>query len=133
MQVRRALIAFVLVFAGVTVIASIAGPRDEDDPPEPSLPEVRRSPLEGLTVAFRHPVEEAPPVRNVRGGTRVVVRVQAAIAGDVEIPGLGLSTPVAPGTPAVFDILAERPGRYDVVLRSIAGERTQLGSLAVGR
>ncbi|HEX8741767.1 MAG TPA: hypothetical protein VF712_01420 [Thermoleophilaceae bacterium] len=132
MQVRRAIVASVLVFAAVTLIAALAAPREPTGDLPASAQTDRRAPLQAVTVAFRHPVEAEPPVRTVRGGTHVVVRVQAAVAGDVELAGLGLIEPVAPGTPAELDVLATRSGRFDVNLRSVAGERTRLGTLAVG-
>ena len=132
MQVRRALIAFVVVFAVVTLIAAITAPRDDDDDsPATADPAPRAAPSPAVAVRFRHPVEGAPPVRLVRRGSHVAIRVEAGVAGDVEIPGLGLIQPVAPGTPAVFDVLATRAGRYDVSLRSVAAERTKLGTLQV--
>jgi hypothetical protein len=129
-QLRRALIAFAVVFALVTVIAVVSAPSDDDSPatatpsPAPTRPTT-------VPVAFRHPVAGAPPVRPVRSGSHLVIRVEARVAGDIEIPGLGLIQSVAPGTPAVFDVLASRPGRYDVSLRSASGEQIRLGTLEV--
>ena len=132
MQFRRGLIAFVLVLAGVTAIASISAPPEEDNDPDlTAAPRPRAIAPETLQVAFRHPVEAAPPARTVRNGAHVIVRVEARIPGTVEIPGLGLIQAVAPGTPAVFDVIADRTGRYDVSLQSVAGERTELGALVV--
>ena len=130
MQVRRALVVFVVVFAVVTLIAAIAAPREEtDDTPVP--PAAVQQQAATVTVPFRHPVEDAPPVRELRRGSHAVIRVEAGVPGDVEIPALGLVQPVVPGTPAVFDILATRSGRFDVSLLSVAGERTKLGTLVV--
>ena len=131
MQVRRALVAFVVVFAIVTLIAAISAPREDDDSPATTDPAPRAAPSTTVTVRFRHPVEGAPPVRLVRRGSHLAIRVEAGVAGDVEIPGLGLIQPVAPGTPAVFDVLANRTGRFDLSLRSVAAERTKLGTLEV--
>jgi hypothetical protein len=132
MQFRRGLIAFALVLAGVTAIASISPPPDENDGPDLSAaPRPKAVAPETVQVGFRHPVEAAPPQRAVRNGSHVIVRVEAGIAGNVEISGLGLIEPVAPGTPAVFDVLANRTGRYDVNLLSVAGERTEVGALVV--
>ena len=131
MQVRRALIAFVVVFAVVSLIAAITAPREDDDSPATADPAPRAAPSPTVAVRFRHPVEGRPPVRLVRRGSQVAIRVEAGVAGDVEIPGLGLIQPVGPGTPAVFDVLATRAGRYDVSLRSVAAESTKLGTLEV--
>jgi hypothetical protein len=131
MQVRRALIAFVVVFAVVTLIAVASGPRETDDSPATPAPAQRSAAAQTVTLSFRHPVEAGLPVRQLRRGSRAVIRVETGVAGDVEIPALGLIQPAAPGTPAVFDVLAVRAGRFDVSLLSVAGERTKLGTLAV--
>jgi hypothetical protein len=130
-QLRRSLIAFAIVFAVVAMVAAITAPSEEEEAPAPSTPVPRTSTPAAVNVAFRHPVEDEPPVRPVRRGSHAIVRVQAQVAGDVEILGLGLLQPVTPGTPAVFDVLADRAGRFEVRLVSIAGERTRLGVLEV--
>ena len=132
MQLRRALIAFAVVLVAATAIASLSASDDEASAPDvPASPGPRALAPNAVTVALRHPVEAAPPVRTVPRGAHVILRVQAALAGNVEVAGLGLVESVAPGTPAVFDILAERSGRYDVSLASVAAERTKLGTLVV--
>ena len=131
MQLRRALLAFVFVFVGVAAIAAVSSPRETDDKGVPASRPAPAGAPATLNVAFRHPVRGAPPVRDVRRGARVVVRVQAGTPGDVEIAGLGLIQPAAPGAPAVFDLIATRPGRYDVSLRAVAGESIPIGTLAV--
>ena len=135
MHVRRALIAFVVVFVVVTAIAALTTPAERDDAPvaPTPAPAPRAAAPATVPVVFRHPVEATPPVREVRRGAHVVIRVEAGFAGDVEIAGLGLIQPVAPGTPAVFDVLPDRVGRFDVSLHSVAGERTKLGTLVVNR
>ena len=132
-QLRRALIAFAAVLAVVTVISALAGPGDDTNTASlpPVAPAPRASAAPPVTVAFRHPPGRTAPVRPVRNGAHVVVRVQAQVAGNVEIGGLGLVQPVTPGTPAVFDLLASRSGRFEVSLVSVAGERSRLGVLDV--
>jgi hypothetical protein len=131
MQLRRALIAFAVVFAVVALATAITAPSEEEDAPAPSGPTPRTSAPAAVNVAFRHPVRGEPPVRAVRRGAQAIVRVQAQVPGDVEILGLGLLQSVTPGTPAVFDLLASRTGRFEVRLVSVAGERTRLGVLEV--
>ena len=133
-QLRRGLIAFVFFLVTVTAITAISAPREDEDSPSAVPETTQRSPLAAVTVSFRHPVVAAPPQRPVRAGTHVVVRVEAGVAGNVEIPGLGLIQPVAPGTPALLDVLASRPGLYPVELLPAGGEgaeRIRLGTLEV--
>ena len=131
MQLRRGLIAFALVFAAVALGAAISAPPEDEEPAGPSLPVPRTSTPTAVDVAFRQPVEGAPPVRAVRRGAHVRIRVEAQVAGDVEVGGLGLTAAVTPGTPAIFDVLASRAGRFEVTLRPVASERTRLGLLEI--
>ncbi|HEX8645299.1 MAG TPA: hypothetical protein VF715_00255 [Thermoleophilaceae bacterium] len=131
MQLRRALIAFAVVFAAVAIGAAISAPSGDEAPAGPSRPIPRTTAPAAVNVAFRQPVEGQPPVRPVRLGAQVVIRVEARVAGDVEVRGLGLTAAATPGTAAVFDVLASRVGRYEVTLQPAAGERTRLGFLEV--
>lgn len=119
------------MFAAVALISAIAAPSNDDGPAPPIGPQPRSTAPAAVQVAFRHPVEGAPPVRPVRLGSQAIVRVEARVAGQIELAGLGLIEPVTPGTPAVFDLLASRAGRFEVRLVSVAGERTRLGLLEV--
>ena len=47
------------------------------------------------------------------------------------MPGLGLVQAVEPGTPAVFDVLATRPGRYDVAFEPVVGRAVRIGRVIV--
>ena len=122
---------FALVFSAVSLGAALSGPREEDEEPVTTRPVPRPRTPPPTQVALRQPAPEEAPVRRVATGAHVVVRVSAREPGNVEIAGLGLLQPVAPGTPAIFDLLASRPGRYDVELVALNGERTKLGTLVV--
>ena len=132
MQLRRALLAFALVLAAVSLGAALTAPREEaEEGARPRAPAPPTSTPGAVSIGLAHPVEGRPPVREVRTGAHVVLRVRARTDGNVEIPGLGLIEQVTPSAPAVFDLLATRPGRYEVVLAPLAGERIELGTLAV--
>jgi hypothetical protein len=121
---------FALVLSALSLGAALSAPPEEDDGPATTTE--RRAPTPGPTqVELRQPAPEEPPVRRVRTGAHVVLRVSAREPGSVEIPGLGLIQPVGPGTPTLFDLLASRAGRFDVHLVAANGERTKLGSLLV--
>ena len=130
MQNRR-LIAFSMVIAALVFAAVVTTPEKKEAKPLPPRPAPRTSTPAAVTVAFRHPVGKKSPVRSVRRGAHALVRVEAGVAGNVEIPGLGLVQAVSPGTPAVLDVLATRTGRFEVSLVSVAAERTRLGVLEV--
>jgi hypothetical protein len=72
-----------------------------------------------------------PRTVTVARGTHVLLRIEVAEAGEVAIPRLGLTGFGEPGTPAAFDILAERPGRYEVTFDPAGQEPRQAGTLVV--
>ena len=131
-QLRRGLIAFALVLAAVSFGAALSAPDEEGEPATTTPQTARNASPAAVTTTLAQPVRGEPPVRRVRAGAHVVLRVSAAAAGNVEIPALGLIQAVSPGTPAVFDLLASRAGRYTVAHVSLSGERTRLGALQVG-
>jgi hypothetical protein len=61
-------------------------------------------------------------VARLRVGDELLLRVRGHHADQVELRGLGLVEPIGRDLPADFDVFAERPGGYDVVLVD-AGER----------
>ena len=133
MQLRRGLLVFALVLSALSLGAALA-PAPEEDDEEPATTAARPRATPGpARIELRQPAPETPPVRRVRAGAHVILRVSARQAGSVEIPALGLIQPVEPGTPALFDLIASRPGRYDVNLLSTGAESTRLGTLFVAR
>ena len=130
-QLRRGLLAFVLALVVVSIVVAISGPEQDDEPGPPAATAPRESAPGAIPVAFRQPVEGEAPVRPVRLGSHLIVRVEAQVPGTAELRGLGLVASVTPGTPATFDVLTQRAGRFDVSLLSVAGERTKLGTLEV--
>ena len=131
MQLRRALIAFAVVFVGVTALAALSSPREDDREGVPASRPAPAGAPQTVAVSFRHPVEGTPPARTVRRSAHVVMRVEAGTPGDVEVAGLGLIQPAAPGAPALFDLLPARAGRFDVSLRAAGGESIRVGTLVV--
>ena len=115
----------------ITVLAALTASK-EDGSAEPTVPVARPPAPPTQTLAFAQPAPAKPPVRRVRTGARVVVRVSSTVAGQTELEGLGLIEPVEPGVPASFDVLATRPGRYVVALLPVEGSRAVLGTLVVG-
>ena len=128
MDMRRVLVMVVVGMLVLTALAGLSAPVEKSSD-EPAQPPRASAPVQ--TVALRHPAPEKPPVRRVKRGSRVVVRVSSSVAGQVEIDGLGLLQPVAPVAPASFDVLATRPGRYQVVLLPLDGEQRVLGTVVV--
>lgn len=70
--------------------------------------------------------------RRVIAGRHLIVTVAARRPGQVELVGLGRLSAAVPGTPAVFDLLIERPGRYEVVFTPATSRaERRIGSLLV--
>jgi hypothetical protein len=131
-QLRRGLLAFAIVLLAVSFGAALSAPDEEGEPATTTTPQTARSNTPtAVRTTLRQPAPERPPVRRLDVNAHVVLTVSARVAGNVEVPGLGLLQPVSPGAPAVFDLLASRPGRYEVAHTTLSGERTVLGSLLV--
>ena len=130
MDMRRVLVMIVVGMLILTALAGLSAPAEKKagepaaPPPKPAAPQA--------TVSLRHPAPRQPPVRRVPPGARVVLNVSSATAGQVLVDGLGLIQAVAPAAPVTFDVLATRPGRYQVVLLPVQGDRRVLGTLVVG-
>jgi hypothetical protein len=131
------LVAIVLAVAALA--ASLARPRDDAGresgvhAAQPGSPgagsRAGRSPLAEL--AF----DAGAPRRTLEleVGRAAVVSVAVPRAGQVELVGLGLSAPADPWTPAQFDVLVARPGRYELRFTPAGTtESSPAGTLAVG-
>jgi hypothetical protein len=130
---RRRLILLAALVLGVSaIVASLSTPERDgssDQPPEEARPGRTREPTgptRELTVDARRPRRVA-----IEAGTHVVLHVEVPEAGEVTIPGLGLDRAAEPGTPALFDILADRPARFDIAFRPIGGRPRRAATLVV--
>ena len=131
MQLRRGLMVLAIFLLAVSFGAAITAPDDEGEPATTTPQTARSSSPAAVTLTLTHPVRGKPPERRVDVNDHIVLRVNTALVGNVEIGGLGLIQGVGPRTPTTFDILASRPGRYPVELVPTAGERLRLGTLVV--
>jgi hypothetical protein len=60
--------------------------------------------------------------KRLRAGEAATVEVMVTEAGNVEIPDMGLTAAADPVTPARFDVLASRPGRYRIMFTPAGGD-----------
>lgn len=139
MHLRRALLLFAIVLGFAAVAASLAPPPTEETatdsttaqplppPPPPDAPPVAGAPEELRFVTGG----ERPERRTIEAGERAVVTVAVDDRGQVAIAGLGLVQAAEPGTPARFDVLASRAGRYEVTFRPVEGEPVRIGIIEV--
>jgi len=142
-HLRRALLLFAIVLGLAALVASLSRPvadqrdrttQDTTTEPGPPVATPKPGPAEPAggaprTVTFQASEKES---RRVEAGTAVTVEVEVSEAGTVDIPDLGMTSPADPVTPARFDILATRPGRYPLLFTPAAGEQSEpAGSLVI--
>jgi hypothetical protein len=130
-HLRRALLLFAIVLGMAALVASLSRPieqrRDDTtprEPREPGPPTATPAPAPDLPPALSFDAAENESMR-LRAGAAATLEVSVDEPGSVDIPGLGLSAPANPVTPARFDILANRPGRYELIFTPATGEPTE--------
>jgi hypothetical protein len=114
-RLRRALLLFAIVLGLTAVAATLSQSSDPSND----------SPLPAGTLTAPEPVVSGAPAQvrfevskrrkgTVIAGQAAEVYVEVDRPGQVVIPDLGLSAAAEPLTPARFDVLVTRPGRYEV-------------------
>ena len=147
MHLRRALLLFAIVLGMAALVASLSRPiedrqgqstttpRTETETAEPSPPTAAPGPTGGGTAELPKTLSfDAAEQQSKRlpAGEAATVEVAVNEAGSVEIPDMGLTAPADPFTPARFDVLASRPGRYRLLFTPAGEEEAEpAGSLVV--
>jgi hypothetical protein len=137
-HVRRALLLFAIVLGLAAIVASLSRPRDDSGRRAVTQRETTPTASPGTATPSGHPAVELS-FRSWKDQTRHLEADQAAIVvvevdqpGQVEIPDLGLSHASEPTTPAQFDVLTSRSGRYEILFVSATGDEEQdAGTLIV--
>jgi hypothetical protein len=141
-HLRRALLLFAIVLGMAALVASLSRPIDQrrtdttpapEPGPGPATATPGAAPESGTVlsrpIVFQAAEEES---KKVPAGDAATVEVEVTQAGTVEIRDMGLSSAADPVTPARFDILPTRPGRYEVTFIPARGEQSEpAGSLVV--
>jgi hypothetical protein len=119
LELRRALLLFAIVLGLAAIATSLSRPaeRKEDKaaaptPVAPRTPTVnpRRTGAEPAVVSFSSAGK--PRTRLLAANQPGTVFVEVLRPGQVELAGLGLTATAEPLTPARFEVLESRPGRY---------------------
>jgi hypothetical protein len=118
-HLRRALILFLVVFGLAALVAGLSRPGEEDGGGEPVEAQVE-APSGAKPVQLELDAS-SPQRRALEAGRAAEVLVSVESAGLVTIPELGLSSAAEELTPARFDVLVRRPGRYPILFTP-AGE-----------
>ena len=139
MQLRRV----VLLFAVGLLLAVLVSSSLQSRPPvpgeaaRPPAPPAAGSGPEQIDIDVREPpkrdssTRDAPSAESVEQGAHVIVTVSARAPGQIELEALGRTAPVDPGTPAVFDLLLDRPGTYPVTYAPVGDEARPVAELVV--
>jgi hypothetical protein len=134
MHLRRALLLMALILGVVALVeALVPVPRQRGatQPPAPAAPPSEPAPTRTLQV--RYPPRAPVPRLRVGTGSHVVLQVSTSTPGEASIPTLGLVQAAEPATPAPFDLLAARPGTYEISFDPASDGRTApVGQLVVG-
>ena len=141
MHLRRALLLFAIVLGMAALVASLSRPIDnphrqappprpvtgaETVAPRPAPASARDLPR---TVTFEAAADQS---RRMRAGEAATIEVAVNEPGSVEIPNMGLTAAADPVTPAQFDVLATRPGRYRLLFTPAGRESSEpAGKLVV--
>jgi hypothetical protein len=130
-HLRRALLLFAIVLGMAALVASLSRPVEERrgdsaqrEPRDPQPPTASPKPVPELPEALAFDASENETMR-LRAGDAATVEVSVDEPGSVEIPGMGLTAPAGPVTPARFDVLASRPGRYQLLFTPAGGEPSE--------
>jgi hypothetical protein len=138
MHLRRALLLFAIVLGLAAVASTISRPQNADDePPPPTSTESSAPPTVSPGDGEGAPAEIAfdaakPRAHALEVGRAATVTVAVEGPGSVGIPRLGLSANAEPLTPAHFDVLVGRPGRYELRFTPADGDEDRpAGTLVV--
>jgi hypothetical protein len=127
-HLRRALLLFAIVLGMAALVASLSRPieprRTDTAPREPGPPKATPGPAPELRspLAF---VATENSAKRLRTGEAATIEVTVPERGSVEIPNLGLTAPADRFTPARFEVLPTRPGRYPLVFTPSNGDRSR--------
>jgi hypothetical protein len=151
MHLRRALLLFAIVLGMAALVASLSRPIEdrrggsttptgtEPETSEPGPPTATpggggtaEAPAATTFATISFDAAE-PRSKTLEAGESATVEVSVDQPGSVDIPDMGLTAPADPFTPARFDVLASRPGRYRVLFTPAGGEHEPepAGSLVV--
>jgi len=127
-HLRRALLLFAIVLGMAALAASLSRPVEQrkgdsgsGQAREPEAPTAAPGPASGAPSALSFVAGEKES-RRLRAGDAATVEVSVPEAGTVAIPEMGLSAAADRFTPARFDVLATRPGRYELLFTPAGGD-----------
>jgi hypothetical protein len=138
-ELRRALLLFAIVLGLAAIATSFSRPaKPTDEPASEDPPTGRSTPTAGPRRTGPRPdvitfsAAGAPRMKRLDANRAAEITVEVPQPAQVELVGLGLTAAGEPLTPARFELLVRRPGRYDVkVTPSGDGQARSAGTLEV--
>jgi hypothetical protein len=137
LELRRALLLFAIVLGLAAIVTSLSRPAkhqdDTSDPPRTGVgtPTVSPRPAREEPAVISFSAAGKPRTRRLFVSRHATVMVEVARPGQVELAGLGLTSPAEPLTPARFDVFESRAGRYAV--RFLPARSTEARTVGVLR
>ena len=141
MELRRALLLFAIVLGLAAVVTSFSRPADRDrdeardvPPARPGIARAEPRPSAPRPELISFSTTGKPASQRLAVNQPATVTVKTRRPGEVELVGLGLAGAAEPLTPARFEVLETRPGRYPVRF-TLAGteEARTVGTLRILR
>jgi hypothetical protein len=121
MAARRLLIVLLVLIAVSTVAAALAPRREQQDrTATTATAEPRPAAPAGRSLTRVVDADASPSRIALRVGDALSLVVKSRSADQVSIPKLGLLEPVARHAPARFELVADRPGSFEVRLVNAA-------------
>lgn len=124
----RRLLVLMAVLLGFTALAAALAPRPTVTPPRgsasasPSPEPSTSSPAAPASRVITRTVDANAGARPAHVRARVGDTVRLSVRGDVldavELQGLDEIEPIEPGSPARFELLADAPGEFPIVLQA---------------
>ena len=134
MHLRRAVLLMGVILVTVAIVGALVPVPRERTAREapPAAPPVAAERGSVRTLSLRYPPAERPPRLRVDAGPHLVLQVAASEPGEATVRALDLVGAADPDTPARFDLLASRPGRFTVAFEPAAGGTARtVGTLRV--
>ena len=136
---RRAILLFALVL-GLTALAAAVSPSRGGGggggvtpvAPAPAVSPAQAMPRQ-IVLDARRARGRRPKLLRARAIEHVVVTVLASRGGLATIPRLGRTASVSAAAPALFDLLAPAPGRYDVMFEAAGSSEPRRAGTLVTR
>src|SRR2546421_5224755 len=133
MHLRRALLLMALVLGVVALVEALAPvPRERSatEAPRAVPPPPIANPARD--IRFAYPSGKRLETARVPTGAHLLIQVRASAPGQATLPAFGLVQSAEPATPASFDVLATKPGTYQVRFDPVTGLAGLVGRIQVG-